>query len=296
MIITDKSTYTFLEETTYLPYYLHSWYLDAMTETWTPFVLLDKDKNPRAVFIRPASQKYFMKFSAMPQLTPYGGLHIMDTTLTTVEIKTLINTAKKGVHFLEHAIHPAFAEYVNSDRQKTTYLIAPTDEETSWKNLKSDYRRKCKKASEALSIKSIDVEDLWPILEASFRQKKQPNPYNQKSLFDLVALCSEHDNVSLLGTYSQKDELTAVAIYTDDEKYTYYLGGGHLQQDNAMYLLLWEGIKQSMTAGRTFDFEGSDIPGVAQFFRGFGGEEVKYPVLQHYGSGIIKRLVELKRN
>jgi hypothetical protein len=44
---------------------------------------------------------------------------------------------------------------------------------------------------------------------------------------------------------------------------------------------MWSAIKVAKSKGvKTFDFEGSMIPGVEKFFRGFGGELTTYFAIQ----------------
>lgn len=61
-----------------------------------------------------------------------------------------------------------------------------------------------------------------------------------------------------------------------DHRTTYYLLGGQLDEirrGSCLNMLLFERmIEESIASGRDFDFEGSDIPTVERFFRGWGGE------------------------
>jgi hypothetical protein len=44
-----------------------------------------------------------------------------------------------------------------------------------------------------------------------------------------------------------------------------------------MFVLMDQLIEHSRGKSTVFDFEGSDIPGVARFFEGFGGVRTVYP-------------------
>ena len=59
-----------------------------------------------------------------------------------------------------------------------------------------------------------------------------------------------------------------------DEKHAYYIGGGINENSKGlMSYLLWDAIKFSKEKDLSvFDFEGSDVPSIEQYFRQFGGE------------------------
>ena len=64
-----------------------------------------------------------------------------------------------------------------------------------------------------------------------------------------------------------------------DSRSLYYLMGGQDDVERgggAPSLLLWEGIKHAAEVSSAFDFEGSMIPAVERFFRGFGGHPTQY--------------------
>jgi hypothetical protein len=49
-----------------------------------------------------------------------------------------------------------------------------------------------------------------------------------------------------------------------------------LRSSGALSLLIWEAIQLAAKEKLTFDFEGSSIRQIEQFFRGFGGRRVSY--------------------
>ena len=69
---------------------------------------------------------------------------------------------------------------------------------------------------------------------------------------------------------------THAALFTVfDSKTAYYLAGGgdpDLRDSGAMTLLLWDSIQHASGFAEVFDFEGSMIPEIERFFRGFGGD------------------------
>ncbi|MEP7278015.1 MAG: hypothetical protein ABI813_05180 [Bacteroidota bacterium] len=94
-------------------------------------------------------------------------------------------------------------------------------------------------------------------------------------------------NGFIAGVKNAGGELLASAFFGMDNKRIYYLMGAPTAQgrkDNAVYFLINEIIKKHAGTQRVFDFEGSDIVSVADFYRKFGPQQVSYPHL------IINRL------
>jgi hypothetical protein len=78
----------------------------------------------------------------------------------------------------------------------------------------------------------------------------------------------------------QGDELQAAAILGYSASRIIYLNGCNSEagkENRAMFVLMDKLISQSRGAGRIFDFEGSNIAGVARFYEGFGGKRTVYP-------------------
>ena len=71
----------------------------------------------------------------------------------------------------------------------------------------------------------------------------------------------------------------------------YYIAGGYNNFDKkgeAMSFLLWRGILLAKEKNLTFDFEGSMVPGIAEFFRSFGSEASRYYQVEKVKPSILK--------
>lgn len=74
------------------------------------------------------------------------------------------------------------------------------------------------------------------------------------------------------------------AFFLYDEKVCYYLIGGQnpdYKNDGSMNLILRKGIDFAASVSRDFDFEGSNVEGIENFFRQYGGKQViNYSVIK----------------
>lgn len=95
-----------------------------------------------------------------------------------------------------------------------------------------------------------------------------------------VLAAAEHKNMLLpRGVYSDTDELLAAGIFLVSKGRIVYLMGSASskgREARAMYDLFDHVIMQFSDHPMVLDFEGSEIPGVARFFKGFGSEKRPY--------------------
>ena len=94
----------------------------------------------------------------------------------------------------------------------------------------------------------------------------------------------ENGHGKLLGAQDGEGNLHSGAFLLYDEKVCYYLLGGSdsaFRSSGAQSLVLWESIRFASTVSKTFDFEGSNVEGIENFFRQFGGSRViNYSVIR----------------
>lgn len=95
----------------------------------------------------------------------------------------------------------------------------------------------------------------------------------------IIETYANESNSYAVGWTKEKD-LSAGALFVCDQETMYYLMGArseNLSDSSIGSSLIWSGIKKAKEMGlKTFDFEGSMIPEIERFFRGFGGEITPY--------------------
>jgi len=105
--------------------------------------------------------------------------------------------------------------------------------------------------------------------------------YDQAALLKFIA-CGLSDQGLVFSAFSDSGTV-ATAVTVADERVAYYLFGGIDRKANvqgALGFVLHELISAYQKRGlQTFDFEGSMIPAVENFFRSFGGQQVPYYVI-----------------
>jgi len=110
------------------------------------------------------------------------------------------------------------------------------------------------------------------VLKTFLRQNKKVNKYHlDKVLFEFA---SENNSFSFVTFQNNKPIAIVFCVY--DTSTTYYLLGGYDSKNShhgAGALAMWEAIKFAKKIGlKYFDFEGSMVPQIERYFRGFGGK------------------------
>ena len=146
-------------------------------------------------------------------------------------------------------------------------------------NLSAKLRNNLKKAlADGIRVSPVsnnpECESL--ILGTYKRNDISIRPQEIRNIFQKFA----HAGNSFAIAAIQDDQMIAVSFFLHNQSTAYYMFGGfhdHLKHEGAGASTIWEGILESRRRGLTvFDFEGSMIPRIEKYFRGFGGKIVPY--------------------
>jgi hypothetical protein len=147
------------------------------------------------------------------------------------------------------------------------------------KNLSGDKRTSINKAAkDNVKIEfCTDLQEVKRMVENTYTRKaKQLNAgILDKILFQFA---KPENSFAFLAHHNNSAAALSFCIY--DKTTAYYLLGGYAtnnKHQGAGVLALWNCILHAKKLGlKTFDFEGSMIPQVEKYFRGFGGDLIPY--------------------
>ena len=147
------------------------------------------------------------------------------------------------------------------------------------KEMSGERRKNINKAlKDGLIVKHSDNLEIVKslVLKTFSRQNKKINQYYlNKVLFEFA---SENNSFSFVSFQNNKPIAIVFCVY--DTGTAYYLLGGYDNKNShhgAGALAMWEAIKFAKKMGiKYFDFEGSMIPQIERYFRGFGGQLIPY--------------------
>lgn len=165
-------------------------------------------------------------------------------------------------------VHPAY----------TYRLNLSMSEEELWNNVHSSRRNRIKKLeAEGLRVNSSnDVTRIASIINSRLNAKAVSF---DSALFQKIIAESIVSNTGIAMIAEKEGQDVASSYALMHGPFAYYLFGGTSvgSSDQGASLSLWKLILESKKRGvSVFDFEGSMLPGIEQFFRSFGGELVPY--------------------
>ena len=153
--------------------------------------------------------------------------------------------------------------------------------EEVWNGFLQKIRTDIRKAAKSLRIETgFGANDVFECYEKSMKRQGMGTGSIDRSLVDRIeSACQRREAYR---TYVAVDECNrkhagAVIVYDSETAY-YLLGGGDpdLRSSGAHSLVLWQAIQDAFERVKVFDFEGSVVPSIERFFRGFGGRLTSY--------------------
>lgn len=140
------------------------------------------------------------------------------------------------------------------------------------KNIKSSLKK-------VTIICNDDIDSLYDLMEMTFRIQNRNYPYTRDAIRDIYNACKVNNAGRLLFAIDKDGNIHSGSLFVYDENVCYHLISGTnplYRSSGANSLIIWEGIKFASKVSKSFDFEGSMIEGIENFYRQFGGEQIIY--------------------
>ncbi|WP_181307776.1 GNAT family N-acetyltransferase [Rufibacter sp. XAAS-G3-1] len=145
----------------------------------------------------------------------------------------------------------------------------------------TNHRRNLKKA-ETTQLVLVSATTISPLLGLFQSTKGKELPYlrprHYQKLEKLYRQAQKEGVGEVWEVRNQNKLLAAAFILRTAHRITFLFGASAAEgrTRNAMAFLLDQLMQQEGGSGKTFDFEGSEVPGVANFYAGFGAQPVMY--------------------
>lgn len=159
-----------------------------------------------------------------------------------------------------------------------TYIINLNNSlEDIWKSMDDTRRRNISKAKkDGINVSSnYDLQEVFSLVEKTFDRQDMKVPFKTVVFNYIYALKERNKCISFLSKNENGDNIAVVYLVWDNKR-SYYLMGGYDSEKShygASAVAMWKAIKFSKEelGLAEFDFEGSMVPQIEQFFRKFGG-------------------------
>lgn len=274
--------------------YAFSWYLDAVHEYWEALV------TPDYSYIMPLTQgqKYGFHYLYQPVFTQQLG--IFSTHKINPEVVAqFLHAIPEKYKLIEIKLN-TFNLYNNNKLQvieNTTYqldLVFPYSRH--FKHFGKNAKRNIKKAYNAnLSLsESLTPKQLVDFYKTHVGNKKQLHkPKDYDALRKIVSTSLHFGLGKTYGVYNNKNELVSAAFVTETHQKSIFLIIASSEEGKALratFFLVNKYIKKHAEKNIILDFEGSNIPGIARFYAGFGAKPYTYQMVKRNNLPFLLRL------
>ena len=306
--MTNKEKYIEFCKKEPIPIYSQCWWLDAVAgddnwdvllfekggEIWASMPIYTKQKNiftsitmPKltknmGVYIKyPENQKYYKKLSWEKEIMKYF-----------IERLPKFDMFNVNFHYDIQNWLPFHWNGFNSS-VLCSYIIEDTkDTDLIWKNFATKIRTEIKKAKKRVDIFEEDnIDNLYKLVEMTYKRQNLNPSYTIDFLRKLDSTCKKHNARKVLVAKDENDNIHSAAYFVWDSRSVYLIitgGDPKLRSSGANNLLIWEGINFASQKGLSFDFEGSMVKNIENYYYAFGAKQTIFFNISKINSKILK--------
>lgn len=256
--------------------YGHSEYLDIMANNWGALVIHDY----QAVLPLPWKIKFGFTYIYTPRFT--SPLAVYGQIPDSMEIGQILDHIPKKFRLwdlnLVNDLSPFSSDAVKR-KNHILHLIAPY--EILRKSYRASYRSLINQAGN--HIRKETSIDAIVKLAADKKNIAGTKSVDYARLKHIYSHLEKKGMAFTYGNYSPNNELLAAAVFFISSNRIYYMLAWNNEEGRtkgASHQLIDAVIKEYAEKDYWLDFEGSDIPGIAFFFEGFGANTEDYYYLR----------------
>jgi len=259
--------------------YSYSFYLDHLAGEWDALIMNDYE----LVMPLPRRKKWNIEYLYQPFLTAQLG--ITGNGIDAGIMKLFLDAIPKKFRLWEFPLNYGnvfpLKDYGVYERKNYLLPLHKSYLEIS-EGYNENLRRNLRKAEQNGCVKSsgITVDEVIDLAGGIERPGSMRDMDHFRNLFLLL---EKKNMADVYGITSSSGELLSCCVFLYSHKRAYYiLVGNHPNGriSGASHALIDCFIKDHAEKDLILDFEGSDIPGLAQFYKSFGGVEEKYAAVK----------------
>ena len=272
--------------------YAYSWYLDLVNDEWEALVENDYE---RVMPLTPG-RKFGISYLYQPNFTQQLGIFSC-SHLTHEVVQDFLDSIPKKYRFAEINLN-THNKIDDPGKDFTPWLTHELDLISDYDTIKKGYSKNLKRNLKKAGDSHVNiVENIKPdnVIKI-FRQNKGKHLKNLSNhdydlLRRLIYVMIYKRTARVVGAYNEVNELCAGAffIYSGRKVIFYFSATDETAKENgAMPYLIDDFIRRHAGSHLTLDFEGSNDPNLARFYRSFGAREVHY---LHYRANRLNPMI-----
>ena len=250
--------------------YSYSWYLDHMAEHWDALVLNDYE----AVMPLTWRKKYGIRYLYQPSFCQQLGITGRKASYQN-EIHHFLTVAQKHFRFIEIFLNFDNA-YAGTVARNNFILPLAANYEDLYANFKNDLKSDISKARNNNDINYTALTDHRMIIglyKARYGKRfAQVGNEDYRRLENLCSHLQQNEGLVMRGSFAGEKPL-ALSLLLNRNNRLYLLISVTPPEGRQLYanhLHMSETIKEFSNRHLILDLEGSDLPGIAHFYKSFG--------------------------
>lgn len=262
--------------------YAYSYYLDTMSPGWDALVW----NNYEIVMPLTRKSKWGIAYLYQPFLTAQLG--IFGKKISSGDLSAFLESVTRHFRFIEISLNHSNNNVLPADfGTRRSNFVLPL--QAPYEILKTHYsentRRNIKKCEQGGAIiqSSIDVEKLIALASRQMQLQGNKPGENVERFRVLYHILAEKKMATAYGVFSKDGNLLASAAFFFSHSRAFYILVGNNPEgrsSGASHALIDAFIKDNAGQNIVLDFEGSDIPSLAQFYSSFGATDEPYPAIR----------------
>ena len=256
--------------------YAYSWYLDIVSPGWEALVTDDYE----FIMPLPVKRKYKIPYLVQPVLTQQLGIFSKNEISDEI-----IQLFIKNIPYYSYELNMNERNFNTEVTKLPNYVLKLKD---PYENIQQKYSKNTVRNIEKAQKNNVRIVDKIEIEEfISLFSQVNPNAIAViKSTYRAILTTgTKNKMITISGAYNTKDELIAGICHFFTGKRIVCLlpvSNAEAKKTSAMFLLIDSLIRTFAETDRIVDFEGSQIEGIARFYRGFGATDQPYYLLKKF--------------
>jgi len=260
--------------------YAYSWYLDRICASWDALISGDYE------YVMPLASnlKYGISYIYQPFFTQQLGVFSRHQTNESV-VGSFLNAIPKQFRLIDMKLNignPVKNTNFSFRENKTYHLSLNSSLEKIQSAYNTNTKRNIQKAVQnKLSVSASSNIDRFIEFTQRNLQGKAPEVKSQHYLaFQEIIRFALANNLGEISIASNEQDIWLAAVFflKTDQTCIYLAASSNAEgkEKNAMFLLVDRLIQKNTGSNLILDFEGSNIPGIARFYAGFGATPQTY--------------------
>lgn len=264
--------------------YAERWFLDIVSPDWE--ALVEDDYN--SVMPLPVKKKLMIPYLIQPRFTQQLGV-FSKIGISNDKVDQFIKAIPRKFIWRDMNLNQLnFNPSIDKISERINYeLPIDTDYHKIFKNYNENTRRNLVKTkNNGITIqKPINADNF--LLRFSLNTKINQEGIALDQLRKIIEYSLRNNTGKIIIAFDSSDQVLAGAFFLVTLNRIIYLSSFSSKRGkelSAMFMIIDEMIHEYAGSSYMFDFEGSMIPGIAQFFAGFGAKKSTY---YRYRSSIV---------